>query len=257
MKTLSSVPSASGAMLWVARIRSIRLALDSLSADPAPALLILPSTRGALMLARQLSLARDCHIVAGPISSEPKWEFAPLLRSPMELAQSNCGRSTLPRTVISFPDQLVGNDLSFSWIPFLGARYSFSAIEALLVLRHRPRVFALRSCPQAGNFKLTEVFYADLLDAQTHLASLQALTRRLLAALESELATPPPDWLAARWLAVKSESHWRFMVREQLKDMECLLRLHLISPTCDRDRTGMAVAAVVERKKFMLGPVPS
>lgn len=252
MKALPLLP-ASGAMLWISRIRSIRLALDSLAGMPDPVLLILPTTRSALMLARQVALARDCHIVAGPISREPAWEFAPLLRTPTELVQSHCGEANLSRTVISFPDQLFGNDLSFAWIRFLGSRYSFSSIEALLVLRHRPRVFALRTCSPAGDFRLTEVFYADLLDARTHLAPLQALMSRLLAALESELATPPADWLAARWLALKSESHWRFMVREELKDMECLLRLHLLSPSCDRYRTGTAVAAVVERQRFMLG----
>lgn len=253
MKAGSPIPVVSSAVLWVSRIRSIRLALDSLAGIAEPVLLIAPTTRSALLLARQICIARDSFIVAGPVSSEPAWQLAPLLRSPLDIAQWHGGQPGLARTIISFPDQLFGSDHSFAWIPFLGARYSFSVIEALLVLRHRPRVFTLRTCSPTGDFSLSEVFYGDLIDPQTHLASLQSLMVRLLAPLESELRNPPADWLAARWLALKSESHWRFMVREELKDMECLLRLHLLSPYCDRHRTDTAVAAVVARQKYMLG----
>jgi hypothetical protein len=81
--------------------------------------------------------------------------------------------------------------------------------------------------------------------------------RRLLTPLESELNEPPPDWLGARCMALKSESHWRFVMREELKDMECLLRLHLLSPTCDRSLTDTAVAAIVAKQKsVVLSPSP-
>ena len=240
---------------WIARVRSTRLALATLDAVPGHILLILPTTRGALALARELCSVRECCVVAGPISSDMEWQFGRFLRTPAEIAKAYAGEPELPQTVISFPDQLCGNDLSFAWLPFLGSTYSFCVIEALLALRHRPQVFALRTQSPAGDFGLTEVEYADLLAAQARMASLQALMTRLLRPLESELATPPQDWLAARWLAQKSEAHWRFRLREELKDMECLLRLHLLSPACDRLRAGTAVRAVVARQKYICGAV--
>jgi hypothetical protein len=242
---------------WVARIRSIRLAMDSLAGIPQHLLLIFPSTRTALMLAKQICGVRECSVTAGPIANAREWGLAPHTCVPADLAHSFSGAQSLPRSVISFPDQLSGYDLSFAWIPFLRASYLFSIIEALLVLRHRPRVFTLQSCSPSGDFRLTEVFYADLLGSHAHLSSLRALMQRLLATLEIELSEPASDWLAARCMALKSEAHWRFTVREELKDMECLLRLHLLSPACDRLRTGKAVTAVVARQRdVVLAPAP-
>jgi hypothetical protein len=240
---------------WVARARSVRQALGILDGVPGHALLILPTTRNALLLARELCASRACCIVAGPVSGDAEWQLGPSLRAPADIAKAFAGQMELPQTVISFPDQLIGNDLSFAWVPFLGTRYSFSVLEALLALRHRPQVFALRSCAASGDFALVEVPYLDLLDAQARVASLQSLMSRLLGPLETELAQPPPDWLGARWLAQKSDAFWRFRLREELKDVECLLRLHLLSPGCDRLRTGTAVAAVVARQKYVSGAI--
>ena len=242
---------------WIARIRSIRLAMDSLAGIPGHVLLIAPSTRTALMLARQICGARECSVTLGPLSAAREWGLASFAQTPAQIARSCCGHTALPRTVISFPDQLWGHDLSFAWVPFLGASYLFCVIEALLVLRHAPRVFAMRNVSPSGDFRLTEVHYADLLSQQARLASLRALMLRLLAPLEAELATPPADWLGAGSMVFKSESHWRFMVREALKDMECLLRLHLLSPNCDPLRVGNAVAAVVARQRaVVISPTP-
>lgn len=242
---------------WVTRIRSIRLAMDALAGIPQHVMIMLPTTRTSLILARQICNTRECCITEGTITSSPAWGLAPFSSSPAQIAQSFRGKDALPRTVISFPDQLSGHDVSFAWIPFLGAAYLFSVIEALLVLRHRPRVFALSSCSPAGDFHLTEVLYADLLDSGARLSSLQALMRRLLQPLESELAAPPSDWLAVRCMTLKSEAHWRFVVREKLKDLEGLLRLHLLSPACDRARVVTAIAAVVARQRsVVLCPSP-
>ena len=240
---------------WMARVRSTRLALGMLDAVPGHALLILPTTRSALTLARELCALRSCCVMAGPVSSELQWQLGHFLRTPMEIARAYAGRPELPQTVISFPDQIFGHDLSFTWLPFLGSRYSFCVIEALLALRHRPQVFGLRTQSSTGDFCLTEIAYADLLEANARMASLQILMSRLLAPLESELAAPPHDWLAARWFAQKSEAQWRLRLREELKEMECLLRLHLLSPACDRLRAGTAVRAVVARQRYVFGAV--
>ena len=240
---------------WISRARSSRLALEMLDAVPGHALLILPSTRRALALARELCAMRECCVMTGPISSGAEWQFRHSLRTPLEVVKAYIGKPELPQTVISFPDQVFGSDSSFAWLPFLGSRYAFSVIEALLALRHQPQVFGLRTQSPAGDFGLTEVAYGDLLDARTRMASLHVLMSRLLGPLEAELAEPPQDWLAARWFAQKSEAHWRFRLREELKEMECLLRLHLLSPACDQLRAGTAVRAVVARQKYVLGAV--
>jgi hypothetical protein len=242
-------------MQWIVRNRSIRQTLGVIDSLPGHALLILPTTRNALRLAREVCTVRDCYIMEGPVTSDAAWQFRQALRTPADVAKAFAGQPELPRTVVTFPDQLIGHDLSTAWLPFLGTRYSFSVIEALLALRHRPQVFALRICSAAGDFALLEVPYADLIDSESPRAPLQPLMSRLLGPLETELSSPPPDWLAARWLAQKSEAFWRFKLRDELKDMECLLRLHMLSPGCDRLRAGTAVAAVVARQKYMFGAV--
>src|SRR5689334_10684306 len=100
---------------WVARLRSIRHALSVLDAAPGPPLLILPTTRSALLLARELSFSRECCVMAGPISSDAEWQLGPLLRAPHDIAQAFIGMPALPRSVITFPDQIVGADQSFTW----------------------------------------------------------------------------------------------------------------------------------------------
>ena len=177
---------------WIARARSIRQALGTLDAVAGHALLILPTTRGALMLARELSAGRECYVMEGPISEHCRVANRSSACARLQLSPRNsAGQPQLPRTIVSFPDQIIGNDLSFAWLPFLGTRYSFCVIEALLALRHRPQVFALRTCSPSGDFSLVEVAYADLLDAQARMASVQALMGRLLGPLESELENHP------------------------------------------------------------------
>src|SRR5690242_18677626 len=88
---------------WIARARSIQRALDVLEASPGHVLLILPSTRSALLLTREVCLGRECNVIAGPISSDAKWGFGSLLRTPAEIAKALAGQPELLRTVISFP----------------------------------------------------------------------------------------------------------------------------------------------------------
>jgi hypothetical protein len=247
-------PRRVGTMQWAARVRSIRNAMHHLAHAPGETLLVLPTTRTTLILAHQVCAARGARVMAGPALDEAPWRSGSMLRTPAELIRELAGYSALPRTVISFPDQLVGHDLTFAWVRFLGARYAFSVIEALLALRHRPRVLGLRTCSAAGDFELIPVHYQDLLASGAGGTSLRPLMERLLAPLERELRDPPSDWLGQRWLTLKSEAHWRATMREELKDMECLLRLHLLSPGCDRPRTEAAMHAVVARREHLALP---
>jgi hypothetical protein len=242
------------AVQWIARIRSIRNAMNRLAHMPRETLLVLPTTRTTLMLTRRVCATRGACVMAGPVLDETRWRLGSMLRTPAEIARELAGHVTLPRTVISFPDQLVGHDLTFAWVRFLGSKYAFSIIEALLALRHRPCVLGLRTCSAAGDFELVPVSYLDLLERSATRASLQALMERLLAPLEQELRAPPPDWLGRHWLALKSEAHWRASIREELKDLECLLRLHLLSPGCDRPRARAAMRAIVSRHEHLAFP---
>ncbi len=233
-----------------ARAQSIQRALAALAFEPAAALIIAPSTRGALLLAGVLCERRPCFVTHGPISSHRLWKLAPHLRTPAEIGKALAGQSTLPRTVISFPDQHVSGGPACVQIPFLGSKYLFSTFEALLVLRHRPPVYALSSGSSRCDFALQPVRYDELFSLEGHLLSLPGLVRRLLMHLEQELVSAPQDWLARQHFALKSEEMQWLRVREELKDVECLLRMHLQTRYCDRLRTATALAAVVARERL-------
>lgn len=237
----------------IARPFSVRRSLQTLAAIPAHVLVIAPTTVGAITFARALGRARPCIVTRGPITAAVPWPADDCLRSAAEISHAFTGQPTLPRSVISFPDQLPCITSTCVMVPFPEQRHAFSTLEALLVLRHRPRVFAL-SCP-AGRwgFGLVEIEYEDVFDTQGRLISLGELVNRLLLHLVSDLASPPPDWLARRYLALKSERVLWMQAREEMKDIECLLRMQLQSRFCDRERTFAALAAVVERQKVLIG----
>jgi hypothetical protein len=224
---------------WFTRARSVQQALETLVPAPENTLLILPSTRTALTLARRLCDLRLCGVTAGPITTQSLWRLGRHARSPQEIVIASADFNGLQFMVISFPDQIVGNEVTFAPIPFLGSRHWFSTFEAALVAKHQPRVFALESDA------LVQIRYDDVLH------SLPDLMGRLLRPLELELMNPPADWLAARCLTQKSESGVRSRMREDLKEIECLLRLHARSVGCDRLRTSTAIAAVVSRLKLL------
>jgi hypothetical protein len=223
---------------WLARARFLQRSLETLLVAPENTLLILPSTRLALRLARQLCDLRTCRVTAGAVTGDPSWRLAPHTRSPHEIVLSCTDFAELQCLVISFPDQLVGHQASFCRHPFLGSTHWFSTVEATLAMHHRPRVYAMRG------LGLTQVEYDDA-------RSLPEVMRCLLRPLEEELAHPPVDWLAASCLAQKSDRGVRVRLRDELKEIECLLRLHARSVGCDRLGTSTAIAAVVAYEKLL------
>lgn len=236
---------------WLFRARSVQRALETLLAASENTLVILPTTRGTLQLARRLCDLRTCRVAAGPITSHPSSRLAQHARTPDEIAIACADFVELPCVVLSFPDQLVGHRASFCPVPFLGTNHWFSTLEATLVMRHRPRVYAVQSRSRCGAFSLVSIEYDDLLDATGHARSLRDLMGRLLRPLEEELTAPVPDWLAARCLTQKSEAGVRSRLREDLREVECLLRLHARSVGCDRHGTSTALAAVVAHEKLL------
>jgi hypothetical protein len=237
----------------IARPLSIRHSLHELAAIPTHVLVISPTTIGAISFARALGRIRPCLITRGPITAAVPWPFDDCLRSTTEISQAFTGQPTLPRSVISFPDQIPCVTSTCVMVPFLEQRHAFSTLEALLVLRHRPRVFALSSTSRRWGFRLVEIQYDDAFDSEGRLVSLGSLVSRLLLPLVTDLASPPPDWLGRRFLAQKSERVLWLQAREEMKDIECLLRMQLQSRFCDWERTHAALSAVVERQKILVG----
>jgi hypothetical protein len=238
----------------IVRAHSMHRAIALLARVPMHVILIMPCTRRALAMARTVCLTRQCFVTGGPISSAPQWKLKPHLRTPAEIATAFAGQNELLRTVVSFPEQHPSLGPGGVRIPFVGGRYTFSAFEALLVARHRPPVYALAGGSVLEDFRLHEVRYEELLTADGKLLSLPGLIRRLLMHLEQEVAEPPHDWLGGAQLEAKSEVMQWIQGREKLKDVECLLRMHLQTRYCDRLRTSAAIAAVSGRRRLCTVP---
>lgn len=239
----------------IVRAHSVHRALALLASVPVHIMLVMPCTRRALAFARVLCLTRQCFVTSGPVSSSPQWRLQPHLRTPAEIVTAFAGQSELPRTVVSFPEQQPCRGPGCVRIPFNGSRYTFSTFEALLAARHRPPVYALAGGSSLEDFSLREMRYDELFTTDGRLSSLPGLTRRLLMHLEQEVAQPAHDWLGHDHLEMKSEVVQWVQLREQLKDVECLLRMHLQTRYCDRLRTAAAIAAVSGRRR--LSTVPS
>lgn len=205
--------------------RSRKAALRALAVADNNALLILPTTVSALQFARHLCETRPCRVTSGPVAQEPRWDLGPHLRSPAEIVREFSGERKLGAHVLSFPDQLAGEGESFVTLRFLGVERRFSLLEAVLVLRHQPRVHQFRSATPFGAYRLEPVAYADAMSAADHRTAPLRLMRTLLGGLERELARPPADWLGASTFALKSPVVFEFRVREELREVESILRL--------------------------------
>ncbi len=232
---------------------SIRFALGTLSRISTHVLIIAPAAQGTLAFAQALSRVRPCTVTRGPVTAAVPWQHEDILRSASEISHAFAGQPTLTRTILSFPDQLPCSSSNCVLLPFLDQPHGFSTLDALIVMRHRPRVFALSSTSRRWGMHLVELNYADAFDTEGRLLSLHGLMSLLLSVLASDLAAPPPDWLARACLAQRSERVLWVQEREELKDIECLLRMQLQSRFCDQERTGAALAAVVHRQRVLVG----
>jgi hypothetical protein len=241
--------------LRFARPLSIRRSLETLASVSTHVLIISPSTRGALTFAQALVRLRSCVVTRGPVTASIVWPFEDCLRNPAEICQAFSGMAALPRTVISFPDQIPLVTGTSVMLPFGDQQHAFSTLDALLVMRHRPRVYALTSSGRRWGFQLVELDYEDAFDSDGSTVALGMLVSRLLSLLAHDLEQPPADWLARPCLAVRSERALWMQSREEMKDIECLLRMQLQSRFCDRELTSAALAAVVERQRILIGSV--
>jgi hypothetical protein len=232
---------------------SIDRALSLLAHVSTHVLIVAPTTRASLAFAETLCRLRPCFITRGPITASVLWPVEGCLRPAPEIAQTFAGQSAILKTVVSFPDQIPCVASGAVMVPFLEDTYAFSPLEALLAMRHRPRVFALSASGSRLGFRLVEVTYDGAFDPEGRLISLASLVSLLLKVMGDDLLDPPCDWLASTHLAERSERVLWMQAREEMKDVECLLRMQLQSRFCDRERTSAALAAVVERQKILIG----
>ncbi|MGH8314499.1 MAG: hypothetical protein ACRETU_05050 [Steroidobacterales bacterium] len=228
----------------LARGRSRKRALRAVEGADNNALFILPTTVSALQFARHLCEARACRVTIGPVALEPRWGLGTYLKTPAEIVREFAGERQLATPVISFPDQLAGEGDSFVTLRFLGVERRFSLLEAVLVLRHQPRVHQFRSCAPFGAYRLEPVAYGDALSAADHRTAPLRLMRTLLSGLEQELARPPADWLGATTFALKSPIAFEFRVREELREVESILRLAVSARRDRRAQLQPALASV-------------
>lgn len=237
-------------MLWrnvqtPTRAVSVACAVRRVQSAGSNLLLILPSTVGALHLARALCARDAWRITTGAVVGQARWGLTEHLRTPGQIVREFAGQQILSPRVISFPDQLAGEGDSFIPIPFLGTDRRFSLLEALLVLRHRPRVYGLRSCAPPGGFRLIEVNYQDLATPSQH-STPTLLMQRLLSVLETELAKPPQDWLAANSFALKTPAAFENHLREEFREIESLLRLALFAAGGEKEMIQSLLARLSE-----------
>ncbi|MBK8284055.1 MAG: hypothetical protein IPK97_03835 [Ahniella sp.] len=201
---------------WITR------ALNLLAAAPGHSLVVLPATRRSLELVRRLSASRPCLITRARLfenlpANDP---ILACLRTPAEIMRWSAQSASLPRTVVSIPEQIVGNGPSFELFDFAGTATFFSMLESALMLRHAPPTFVARSILRGLAYRL------DRFDAQS--AGSEAphtLQARLLAHLDDEHQARWPDWRGGKCLAAKTPAGYEASKREHYRDLEAILRL--------------------------------
>ena len=127
---------------------------------------------------------------------------------------------SLPRTVLSLPEQLVGNGPSFELFEFAGNPTFFSMLESALMLRHAPPTLVARSIAGGRAYRLDTFDASSAADEEP-----RALQARLLDYIAIETSACWPDWRAGKCLAAKTPAGYEASKREHYRDPEAILRL--------------------------------
>ena len=201
---------------WIAR------ALRRLCAERDHALVVLPATLRSLALARALCAARPCWVTRARLfehlpANDP---IHACLRSPAEIVRLSAQSASLPRTVLSVPEQIVGNGPSFELFEFDGKPTFFSMLETALMLRHSPPTLVARSIVRGRAYRLDSFDASSAGDEEP-----RALQARLLDRLAIETSARWPDWRAGKCLAAKTPAGYEASKREHYRDIEAILRL--------------------------------
>lgn len=208
--------------LWqLMRSRAERRLAKQIQKECAGGLLILISTRSNFRIVRELARITPLWISAGKLASEHLWQVCPeYLRTPSEIVRLAATHEALPRIVVSFPDQMQGDGPSFVEIEYAGAPRHMSLLELLLVMRHQPSVHTVLRDLVSDDMSLHPIDAAA-----SRQCPLDQGVKRLLGPIETLLANPPHDWLAERVFASKSAPASAARFRDDVRDVEALLRL--------------------------------
>lgn len=202
--------------------------VDSLPTHP---LVALPATVRSLKLARAICASRPCWITRARLFEDlpPDDPLRGCLRTPAEIVRQASTATALERTVITIPEQIVGNGPSFDVFEFAGTPTFFSMLESVLILRHAPPVFIARSRAQGHAYELTA--FETSLDVRETAREIQG---RLLGHLSSEAVMHWPDWRAEKCLSAKTPFGYQASKREHYRDLEAMLRLLVLYGERDR-----------------------
>ena len=201
---------------WIAR------ALRRLDAERDHALVVLPATLRSLELARALCASRPCWVTHARL-----FEHLPAndpihgcLRTPAEIMRLTAQSASLPRTVLSVPEQLVGNGPSFELFEFAGNPTFFLMLESALMLRHAPPTLVAHSIARGCAYRLYTFDASSAGGEAPH-----ALQARLLHQIAIETSAYWPDWRAGKCLTAKTPAGYNASKREHYRDIEAILRL--------------------------------
>lgn len=225
---------------WIAH------ALRRLGAERDNALVVLPATLRSLELVRALCASRPCWVTHARL-----FEHLPAddpihgcLRTPAEIMRLSRQSASLSHTVISVPEQIVGNGPSFELFEFAGNATFFSMLESALMLRHAPPTLVARSIARGCAYRL-EIFNPLSTGEETP----HALQARLLRHIAIETSARWPDWRAGKCLAAKTPSGYNASKREHYRDIEAILRLLV------RDGDSQSAVPLRELRAYLEQPV--
>lgn len=208
--------------LWyLVRWRAERRLAKRIQKECAGGLLILISTQSNFRIVRMLARITPLWISTGKLATENlRYVRTDYLLTPPEIVRLAAAHEMLPRIVVSFPDQMQGEGPSFVEVEFAGALRRMSLLELLLVRRHHPTVHTVQHDADSNELRLRAI---DIAASQQ--SALDLGVKQLLAPIEPTLANPPDDWLAERVFASKSASASAARFRDDVRDVESLLRL--------------------------------
>jgi len=191
---------------------------------------VLPSTKAAFEFATHLC-SRIPAAVIGEREMMAKW--APALservRKPLALWKELKGQERLPLAILSFQDQLVGCDASFSKVSIGEKAYILSIIETMLLMRYQPPMFVgvcragKALAGRRGSISIRR--YSRAVSAEMPKAMFDEVMREMMQPMIESLDAADDDWLARKFFRLKVDDNIEKMLATRLLEIESLLRI--------------------------------
>lgn len=215
------------------RPRQLASLVNAVKREPSFPMLVLPSTPAAFLLVQSLCETMQVRVIGHPtLMSEWAPSLAAHVRSPLSLWREAKGHEVMPWLVASFPDQLVGDDASYSKLEASGETYVFSIIEMMLLMRFRPQAFAghatspaRRDAPSTISLERFAGALPTALSGGEFETSLGGLMAPLIACRFANL----PDWRAREYFSLKIGDNFKRMLALKLLEIEAVLRMGDVS----------------------------